>query len=70
MSVADPPTVVANSLPTGTVRQMAPQVIEWVWRNKDAVLDDARPPLPCLSNEALLSSQSAVLNNKQGRTQQ
>ena len=38
--------------------------------NKGAALDDARPPLPRFSDEALLPSQSAVLNNKQGRTQQ
>jgi hypothetical protein len=39
--------------------------------NKGAALDDARPPLPRFSNEALLFSQSAVLKNKQGgRTQQ
>jgi hypothetical protein len=39
VSVADAPTVVANSLPARTVRQMSPQVIEWVVRNKDALLD-------------------------------
>jgi hypothetical protein len=39
VSVTDTPTVVANSLPARTVRQMAPQVIEWVSRNKDALLD-------------------------------
>jgi hypothetical protein len=38
--------------------------------NKGAALDDARPPSPRFSDEALLPSQSAVLNNKQGRTQQ
>jgi hypothetical protein len=37
--VADPPAVVANSLPARTVRQMAPQVIGWVSRNRDALLD-------------------------------
>jgi hypothetical protein len=39
VSVAEPPTVVANSLPARTVRQMAPQVIEWVRRNRDELLD-------------------------------
>ena len=39
VSVADPPIVVANSLPARTVRQMAPQVIEWVSHNRDALLD-------------------------------
>src|SRR5436190_17147118 len=38
VSVADPPMVVANSLPARTARQMAPQVIEWVSRNGDALL--------------------------------
>ena len=39
ISVADAPAVVANSLPARVVRQMSPQVIEWVLRNKDALLD-------------------------------
>jgi len=39
VSVADPPAVVANSLPARTLRQMAPQVIEWVSRNRIALLD-------------------------------
>jgi hypothetical protein len=39
VSVADIPAVVANSLPARTVRQMSPRVIEWVLRNKDALLD-------------------------------
>jgi hypothetical protein len=39
VSVADAPAVVANSLPARVVRQMSPQVIEWVSRNKDALLD-------------------------------
>jgi hypothetical protein len=39
VSVTDAPAVVANSLPARTVRQMSPQVIEWVVRNKDALLD-------------------------------
>ena len=38
VSVADTPVVVANSLPARTVRQMSPQVIEWVQRNKDSLL--------------------------------
>jgi len=39
VSIADPPRVVANSLPDRTVRQMSPQVIDWVSRNRDALLD-------------------------------
>jgi hypothetical protein len=39
VSIADVPTVVANSLPARTVRQMSPKVIEWVLRNKDALAD-------------------------------
>lgn len=39
VSIGDAPAVVANSLPARTVRQMSPQVIDWVSRNKDALLD-------------------------------
>jgi hypothetical protein len=39
VSIGDMPAVVANSLPARTVRQMSPQVIEFVSRNKDALLD-------------------------------
>ena len=39
VSVVDAPAVVANSLPARVVRQMSPQVIDWVSRNKDALLD-------------------------------
>ena len=39
VSIVDAPTVVANSLPARTLRQIAPQVIEWVLRNKDELLD-------------------------------
>jgi hypothetical protein len=39
VSVADPPAVVANSLPVRTVGQMAPQVIAWVALNRQALLD-------------------------------
>jgi hypothetical protein len=39
VSIADAPAVVANSLPARTVRQMSPQVIDWVLRNKDDLLD-------------------------------
>ena len=39
VSISDAPTVVANSLPARVVRQIAPQVIDWVSRNKDALLD-------------------------------
>jgi len=39
VSIADAPAVVANSLPARAMRQMSPQVIAWVSRNKDALLD-------------------------------
>ena len=39
ISIADPPAVAANSLPARTLRQMSPQVIEWVARNRQALLD-------------------------------
>jgi len=38
VAVADIPTV-ATSLPRQVVRQLSPQVIDWVSRNKDALLD-------------------------------
>ena len=39
VSVSDVPIFVANSLPPRVLRHMSPQVIEWVSRNKDALLD-------------------------------
>lgn len=39
VSVADPPSVVANSLPDRIVRQIAPSVITWVELNRLALLD-------------------------------
>jgi len=39
VAVADNPTVFANNLPLRVVRQRSPQVIDWVSRNKDALLD-------------------------------
>jgi hypothetical protein len=39
VAIADVPTVVANSLTVRVVRQLSPQVIEWVSRNKDALFD-------------------------------
>ena len=39
VTVADAPTVAANSLPVRVTRQISPQVIAWVARNKDALLD-------------------------------
>jgi hypothetical protein len=39
VSIADAPAVVANSLPTRTLRQRSSQVIEWVRLNKDTLLD-------------------------------
>ena len=37
--IADPPSVVANSLPDRVLRQRAPDVIQWVAINRDALLD-------------------------------
>jgi hypothetical protein len=39
VSIVDAPAVGANSLPPRIVRQMSPQVIAWVLRNTDALLD-------------------------------
>jgi hypothetical protein len=39
VSIADPPVVVANSLPARVLRQRSPQVIEWILRNRNALLD-------------------------------
>ena len=39
VTISDTPTIAANSLPVRVVRQMSPQVINWVSRNKDALLD-------------------------------
>jgi hypothetical protein len=39
VSIGDTPSVVAKSLPARTMRQMAPQVIDWVLFNKDGLLD-------------------------------
>lgn len=39
VTISDSPAVVANSLPARVARQMAPQVIAWVSRNRDALLD-------------------------------
>ena len=39
VTISDVPAVVANSLPARVVRQMSPQVIDWVSRNRDALLD-------------------------------
>jgi hypothetical protein len=39
VSVVDAPAVVANSFSARVVRQMSPQVIDWVLRNKDSLLD-------------------------------
>jgi len=37
--ISDTPAVVANSLPLRVVRQRSQQVIDWVSRNEDALLD-------------------------------
>ena len=39
VSIGDAPAVVANSLPVRMLRHFSPQVIEWVSRNRDALLD-------------------------------
>ncbi len=39
VSIAEPPVVVANSLPARTAAQMAPQVITWVALNREALID-------------------------------
>jgi hypothetical protein len=39
VTISDIPTVAANSLPVRVVRQISPQVINWVSRNRDALLD-------------------------------
>jgi hypothetical protein len=39
VSIADMPSVVANSQPARVVRQMSPQVVEWVSRNRAVLLD-------------------------------
>jgi hypothetical protein len=39
VTISDALAVAANSLPIPVVRQMSPQVINWVSRNKDALLD-------------------------------
>src|SRR5436309_5609965 len=39
VTISDAPTIAANSLPARVVHQMSPQVINWVSRNKDALLD-------------------------------
>ena len=39
VTISDTPAVAANSLPVRVLRQMSPQVINWVLRNKDGLLD-------------------------------
>jgi hypothetical protein len=39
VTISDVPAVAANSLPVRVVRQISPQVINWVSRNKGALLD-------------------------------
>jgi hypothetical protein len=39
VSIRDVPAVVANSLPERTLHQIGPQVIEWVSRNRDSLLE-------------------------------
>ena len=39
ITISDRPSIVANSLPARIMRQMSPQVVQWVAANKDALLD-------------------------------
>src|SRR5919109_2358592 len=39
VTISDTPAVAANRLPVRVLRQMSPQVINWVLRNKDGLLD-------------------------------
>ena len=39
VSISNAPAVVANSLPVRVVRQISPKVVEWVSRNRNALLD-------------------------------
>jgi len=39
VTVSENPAVVANSLPARVLRQMSPQVMQWVALNKDPLLD-------------------------------
>jgi hypothetical protein len=39
VTISDTPTVAANSLPARVLRQMSPQVIQWVSRNKVGLLN-------------------------------
>jgi hypothetical protein len=39
VTIAEKPAVVANSLPVRVLRQMSPQVMQWVALNKDPLLD-------------------------------
>jgi hypothetical protein len=39
VSIADPPVVVANSLPDRTMRLLSPQVVAWVTRNREPLLN-------------------------------
>jgi hypothetical protein len=39
VTICDAPAVATNSLPVPVVRQRSPQVIAWVARNKDSLLD-------------------------------
>jgi hypothetical protein len=39
IAISDRPALVANSLPANVANQMAPQVVNWVLRNKDILLE-------------------------------
>lgn len=39
VSIAEPPTVVANSLPERVVKRMSPRVMDWVRLNREALLN-------------------------------
>ena len=69
VSIADVPAVVANSLPARTIRQIAPQVIEWVRRNKGDLPISGTAAIAGRSRRSTpLSSDCAGYEKKAGQT--
>jgi hypothetical protein len=58
VAIGDNPAVVANSLPVRVLRRMSPQVIGWVSRNKDALLDFGVAATPGHSRKSTTSFNS------------
>src|SRR5260370_32347861 len=52
VTISDAPTVAANGRPSRVVRQLAPQVINWVSRIKDSLLDFWYHGYTCTQPEA------------------